>query len=168
MSNKYAEITVKTAAMDALSNTPQDVRELHQRIYRSIPCGITRVRIAMLNLWESGMVQRVKIKDGRAWRFAYFLPSMAPVIPPETGEVVSDSSDRPLSVKLPKGCTHLSNNGRQWYEATRASQKARFARGDGKHYRRVREQDVNHAQSNRWALVTAAHVEHFGKERIYG
>lgn len=69
---------------------------------------------------------------------------------------------------FPKGTTHVSSNARDWHKASNPPKQVRYARTDTMKYFRRRRDGGEHNKLNVWAAVTAAHVEHFGNERIYG
>lgn len=95
----------------------------------------------------------------------------------KTYRVTTNTKGRPrkepaqsvLSVPMPKGTTHLSEDGEAWHRASEGLLTARYARTDtGQHYRRVRPQDVGPTNGTHWQKVTAAHVRHMAGLKLWG
>ncbi|MBO6739016.1 MAG: hypothetical protein JJ916_04065 [Phycisphaerales bacterium] len=75
----------------------------------------------------------------------------------------------PTGPTFPKGTTHVSSNARDWYKAKNPPKQVRYARTDTqKYFRRRRDESEVHNKVNVWTPVTAAHVEHMGKEGVFG
>ena len=73
------------------------------------------------------------------------------------------------ALELPIGTTHVTANGRDWHRPADAPDKVKYARTHGGgHFRRVRPQDISGPTQKRWLPVTAAHIDHMGKERMFG